>query len=366
MQGVHFVAGTPNAYIQKPGLLSSAGEWIAKYGKRIVIITGTKSWASAGDRLIASLEAAHIAYEIIRYRGECSYNEVDRIRELVKPEVELIVGVGAGKVIDVAKKLSNDINKPLVTISTLAATCAAVTNLSVMYTDEGVYVDFPVFYRNTLLTLIDTEVIAAAPVRYLVAGIGDTIAKWFESVACSEGKPQNLPTLGGVQAAKLCYDALLLHSGAAIEDAKAGRASEALQQVIDAIILFSGLVGGLGEDNCRSAAAHAVHNGLTAIHDLHGAYHGEKVAYCILVQLALEGQPKEEISRLLGFYKQIGLPCTLADLGLTRELSVEEWQDVVRVSLSPDGTMGNMPFPVTGDSLKTAIGQVEQWNTIGV
>ncbi|WP_165452324.1 iron-containing alcohol dehydrogenase family protein [Paenibacillus thalictri] len=361
MNGVHFVAGTPNAYIQEPGLLRTAGEWIARYGKRIFIVTGTKSWNQAGEALSQSLDEAEVAYEVAPYRGECSYAEVARLQELVGPGVELIVGVGAGKVIDTAKKLSNDMNIPLVTIPTLAAQCAAVTNLSVMYTDEGVYVDFPVFYRNSLLTLVDTELLAAAPVRYLVAGIGDTIAKWYEATASATGKPHNLPTIGGLQAAKLCFDTLIAHSKQAVADAREGKASDALAQVIDAVILFSGIVGGLGEDNCRSAAAHAVHNGLTAIPDTHHAYHGEKVAYGILVQLALENRPTAEIAELLDFYKEIGLPLKLRELGIERELTPQDWDNMAKVALSPDGTMGNMPFAVTEESVIEAIRRVELW-----
>jgi glycerol dehydrogenase len=362
MNGVHFVAGTPNAYIHEPGLLHSAGEWVGKYGKRVFIVTGNKSWAAAGGKLTASLEKAGVAYEVVRYRGECSYGEVDRLRELIDPAVDLIVGVGAGKVIDTAKKISNDVNRPLIAIPTLAATCAAVSNLSVMYTDEGIYLEFIVYYRNTLLTLVDTELLSQAPARYLIAGIGDTLAKWYESVACSTGKTLNLPTIGGVQAARLCFDTLLQDSRQAIADAREHRASRALQNVIDAVILFSGLVGGLGEDNCRSAAAHAVHNGLTTLPEMHRAYHGEKVAYGILVQLALEGRPDAEIRELTALYRDIGLPLSLKDMGLERELTEREWNELARVSMSPEGTMANMPFEVTSTMLHAAIQQVEHWN----
>ncbi|WP_438445351.1 iron-containing alcohol dehydrogenase family protein [Gorillibacterium sp. sgz5001074] len=361
MQGSHYVAGTPNAYIQEPGLIGRAGEWISRFGRKVFLVTGVKSWEAAGAKLADSLERAGINYRVERYGGECTYGEADRLKQLVEPGTELIVGVGAGKVTDTAKKLANDLSLPLVTIPTLAATCAPVTNLSIMYTEEGVYMDFPVFYRNTLLTLVDTEVIAAAPPRYLAAGIGDTIAKWVESKACSTGKPQNLPTIGGVQTAKLIFDTLLADSEQALEDARAQRPTPELQRVIDAVILFSGMVGGLGEDNCRSAAAHAVHNGLTTLPEMHAAYHGEKVAYGILVQLALERRPEEEIRELTGFYRSIGLPVKLRDMGLDRPLTGREMEELIRVSLSPEGTMANMPFPVTGESLAEAIRQVEAW-----
>jgi glycerol dehydrogenase len=360
MNGVHFVLGSPNAYIQEPGILRKAGEWIGEYGKSVFIVTGTRSWASCGERLTASLDEAGIAYDVQRYRGECSYEEVARLKQLVASGTELICGVGGGKVMDTAKALANQLNKPFVAVPTIAATCAAVANLSIMYTEEGVYIHFPVYVRGTLLCLVDTEVIAKAPVRYLAAGIADTLAKWIEAPMSASGKRKNLPTIGGLQMAKLVYDTLLQDSAQAIEDSGNGVPSEALERVIDANILFSGLVGGLGEDNCRSAAAHAIHNGLTVIPETHEAYHGEKVAYGILVQLVLENRPQHEIDELRSFYKRIGLPLRLNELGIERELSAAELQEVARISLLPESTMGNMTFPVTSDMVIQAIRRVEE------
>jgi glycerol dehydrogenase-like iron-containing ADH family enzyme len=170
-----------------------------------------------------------------------------------------------------------------------------------------------------------------------------------------------LPTIAGVQMAKLCFDTLMQESKEAIADAQEHHYSDKLQKVIDTVILLSGIVGGLGEDNCRSAAAHAVHNGLTALPEMHHAYHGEKVAYGVLVQLALEQRPESEIRELITFYREIGLPIKFTDLGIDRPLTQQEMDEVVKVSLSPEGTMSNMPFPVTAESLIAAIHQVENW-----
>ncbi|CAG7632878.1 Glycerol dehydrogenase [Paenibacillus solanacearum] len=359
MNGVHFVLGSPNAYIHEPGILHKAGEWMGQYGRSAFIITGEHSWNSCGERMTASLDEAGLRYDVHKYRGECSYEEVSRLQALVAPDTDLICGVGGGKVMDTAKALANAMGKPFVAVPTLAATCAAVANLSVMYSEEGVYLHFQVFYRGTLLCLVDTDIIAQAPVRYLSAGIADTLAKWIEAPMSATGKKQNLPTIGGLQAAKLCYDTLLQYSAQAMEDARQGIPSEALQHVIDANILFSGLVGGLGEDNCRSAAAHAIHNGLTVIPESHEAYHGEKVAYGILVQLVLENRPQSDLDEVLDFYKSTGIPYRLEQLGIRRELTEQELQEIARISLLPESTMGNMPFPVTADSVVDAIRKVE-------
>lgn len=362
MNGVHFVLGSPNAYIHEPGILHKAGEWMGQYGKSVFIITGEKSWASCGDRITKSLDDKGIRYEVHKYRGECSYEEVDRLQTLVASDTELICGVGGGKVLDTAKAVANNSGKSFVAIPTLAATCAAVANLSIMYTEDGVYIDFPVFMKGTLLCLVDTEVIAKAPPRYLGAGIADTLAKWIEAPMAASGKKHNLPTVGGLQAAKLCYDTLLQFSAQAMEDTRKGKTSEAIQHVIDANILISAMVAGLGEDNCRSAAAHSIHNGLTAIPETHQAYHGEKVAYGILVQLVLENRDQQEIDEILKFYKEINLPYRLEHLGINRVLSEEEWNEIARISLLPASTMGNMNIPVSHEMVVDAMKKVEEWS----
>lgn len=359
MNGVHLVMGTPNAYMQEVGLIHAAGEWIAKWGKRIFIVTGEASWESVNKKLTASLDRAGIVYEYAVYEGECSYNEIERLSAMVLEGTELIVAVGAGKVTDIAKKLSHDLKLPFIAIPTLAATCAAATNLSVMYTDEGHYYDSQVFLNNTLLVLIDTDVVAKAPPRFLIAGIGSTLATWYEASACSSDKRHNVPTISGLQAAKLGYDTIMKYGVTAIEDARQENASFALQQVVDAIVLCGGMVSGLGEDNCRWAAAHAIYNGLITLPQQQ-ALHGEMVAYGTLVQLILEGRQPAEINELLAFYKLIGLPVKLQQLGIDYPFEEVE-KDWMSAVLSAAGTIGNMPFEVTAEALTMAVKQLEQW-----
>jgi glycerol dehydrogenase len=361
MNGVHFVAGTPNAYLQEVGLINAAGDWIAKYGKRIFVVTGTESWAQAGKKLTESLDRTDITYDVAVYSGECTYREINRLEALVELEVELIVGLGGGKVMDTAKKLSDAVRRPFVAVPTLAGSCAAATNLSAMYSEDGLFMEDAIFYRNSLLVLVDSDLIARAPARYLTAGIGGALAKWYESTASSSGKRQDLPTIGALQATRLSYDTLLQTGIQAVEDARQHRASLALQKVIDAIILFSGMTVGLGEDNCRPAAAHAVYIGLQSIVDIKHSLYGEKVAYGLLIQLALEQRPESECRELLAFYKAIGLPRKLRELGLQRPLEEAEIEEWIRLSLSPVGMMGNMPFEVTAEQLLHALHKVESW-----
>ncbi len=362
---MHLVQGTPNSYIQEAGILKQAGSWLSKFGKSIAIITGQKSFAAVDPTFTASLDEANLTYQIYRYQGECCQEEVDRLKQLLPPNVDLVAGVGGGKVIDTAKALAAQTGSELATIPTLAATCAAVTPLSVMYAPDGVYRGFTVWPRNSVLTLVDTDVIAHSPTRYLVAGIGDTLAKWYEALMSSSGKYKNAPTEAGLLMAKLCLDLLLMNSESAIEDINSNRPSEALEKVTDAIILISGSVGGFGETNCRSAAAHAVHNGLSVLPESHHALHGEKVAWGILVQLAIEEKSDKEIIELVEFYKTCGLPYSLEKLGIDyTRLDEKLLSEIARVSLLPESTMDSMPFPVTIQMVLNAIDRVEQLSRV--
>ncbi len=78
----------------------------------------------------------------------------------------------------------------------------------------------------------------------------------------------------------------------------------ALENIIEANTLLSGI----GFESGGLAAAHAIHNGFTALTgDIHHLTHGEKVAYGTLVQLFLENRPKEVLDKYIRFYQQIGM-----------------------------------------------------------
>ncbi len=132
------------------------------------------------------------------------------------------------------------------------------------------------------------------------------------------------------------------------------------QEVVDASVLMAGVIGGIGGAQCRTVAAHAVHNGLTHLLSSHGALHGEKVAYGILVQLRLEemvqGNQLAATSRqqLLKFYSEIGLPQTLADLGLDG-ITIAELKHAADIACLPASDLHRLPFMVAPSQLMAAM-----------
>ena len=121
--------------------------------------------------------------------------------------------------------------------------------------------------------------------------------------------------------------------------------------MVDASVLLAGVIGGLGGAQCRTVAAHAVHNALTHLEDCHHTIHGEKVAYGILVQLRLEEIVQHNQlaatarQQLLSFYREIGLPQTLADLGLG-DISLGQLQQAAEFACGPNSDIHHLPFPV--------------------
>jgi glycerol dehydrogenase len=205
------------------------------------------------------------------------------------------------------------------------------------------------------LLILDYSLIQTAPPRTLVAGIGDALAKWYEASVSSGSSPLTL-IIAAVQQARVLRDILFQKSATALKEP----GSEDWREVVDASVLLAGVIGGLGGAQCRTVAAHAVHNGLTHIPAAHDAIHGEKVAYGILVQLRLEemvqGNQLAASARqqLLKFYAEIGLPQTLDDLGLGN-ITLAELRGAAEIACKPNSDIHRLPFEVVPEQLMAAM-----------
>ncbi|MCV9879990.1 oxidoreductase [Brenneria izbisi] len=244
----------------------------------------------------------------------CSENEVARLVARAGEHCPVVVGIGGGAVLDTAKVVARKVGAPLVAIPTIAATCAAWTPLSVWYDDNGQALSFEIFTDANHLVLVEPRIILAAPPEYLLAGIGDTLAKWYEAMVLSpQPDTLSLTVRLGLQTALDIRDVLLRQSAAAMAAVARGELTQDFLDVVDAVIAGGGMVGGLGERYTRVAAAHAVHNGLTVLPQTEKFLHGTKVAYGILVQSALLGDDAT-LHQLHDAFKVLGLPTSLAAL----------------------------------------------------
>jgi len=288
-------------------------------------------------------------------QGECTRAEIGRIVDAAqRAKCATILGAGGGKVLDAARAAAAQLRLPLIICPTIASTDSPCCAISVIYNEEGVFEEGIVHGRNPILVLVDTKVIVHAPLRTLVAGMGDALSTLFEARACVAGKKPNTRggscTMSALALAELCYRTLLADGVEALRSAERKEVTPALERIIEANILLSGL----GFESAGLAAAHAVHNGLTVVPGSQTFLHGEKVAFGVLVQLMLEKAELEQVKEVLGFCRSIGLPTTLAEIGCG-DLSQEMLSKVAIRATLPGEWMKNEPFPVDSKMVERAI-----------
>ena len=348
---------SPSRYTQGKNATAVLGTEMAGLGLSgpALVVGGRSPIRLLSETWRRTFAEAGIVYAVHEFAGECSLTEIERIKLAAKQHrSQVVVGAGGGKVLDAARAAAADLNLPVVNCPTVASSDAPCSALSVIYTDEGV-VEASRFYRkNPDLVLVDTQVIALSPPRLLVAGMGDALATWFEAKTCVEGRVKNLrgglSTQAVLALAKLCYRTLLSDGAEALRAVQTQVVTPALERLVEANTLLSGL----GFESSGLAAAHAIHNGLTTASATHGYLHGEKVAFGLLAQLVLEGQPRLVLRRVLGFATEVGLPITLAEIGLT-ELPREQLQRIADRATAEGETIHNEPFGVQPDMVADAI-----------
>lgn len=349
------VIGSPSRYVQGRGELAHLYEHCEKYGKDLFVLVSSSGKKRVEAKIAQSVEGtgAKVVYET--FNGECSQKEIDRVVEAFKASgCSVVVGIGGGKIHDTAKAAAYYAGAPVVIVPTIASTDAPCSALSVIYTDEGVFDRYLFLPANPTVVLVDTDIVAAAPARLLVSGMGDALATYFEARACQASGASNCVggkvTLAAMSLARLCYETLLADGLKAKLAVERHVCTKAVENVIEANTYLSGV----GFESGGLAGAHAIHNGLTAIPETHSLYHGEKVAFGTLVQLVLENAPLEELEEVLEFCTEVGLPTTLADLGVENPTQ-EQLMEVAKLACADADTLHNMPFPVDADSVYAAI-----------
>jgi glycerol dehydrogenase len=348
---------SPSRYTQGKNATASLGLEMAALGLRgpALILAGRSAIRLLATTWERTFHEANLNHTLVPFSGECSLAEIERVKGAARQhDARTIIGAGGGKLLDTARAVAADLGLPVVNCPTVASSDAPCSALSVIYTDEGVFQEYRFYRKNPDLVLVDTQVIAQGPPRLLVAGMGDALATWFEAKTCVSGHVKNMrggaSTQSALALAELCYRTLLEDGAGALRAVQTQVVTPALERLVEANTLLSGL----GFESSGLAAAHAVHNGLTAAPATHDYFHGEKVAYGLLVQLILEGQPRSVLEPVLHFASQVGLPVTLAEIGLV-DFPVEVLQQVAARATAKGETIHNEPFEVRPDMVADAI-----------
>ena len=328
------------------------------YGKKVAIIGGKRALAAASEAIAAAAEKAGL--EVIGtfwYGGEASRENMEMLQPQIA-EADMIFAVGGGKAIDTCKVLAQESDRPFFTFPTIASTCAACTSLGIVYHPDGSLREYSFSKIPPNHIFINTQVIAEAPEIYLWAGMGDTMAKHYESTVSSRGHVPAHSDAMGITLSSMCAAPIVRWGQKALADCKANTVTNELTEVILGIIISTGFVSNFVQVDYTTGMAHAVYNGFTVLPSTehYGHLHGEVVSYGILVLLTADKQ-YEERDKVYQFNRSIGLPVCLTDIHATPD----DLEKVTAKALAGIDVRV-WPYPVSAETIVGAIMELEEYH----
>ncbi len=348
----------PRKYVQGRGVLAELGDCLKPLGHKALVLWDECVKKIVGDTVAASLAAAGIELVDVVFHGEATGDERGRVGKIARESgADISVGVGGGKVLDVAKAVAVDAGLKMVTCPTIASNDSPTSAASVWYDENHNFIGFDCWPFNPDLVLVDSQIVAGGPVRAFVAGMGDALSTWIEAEAAKKSRANNIaggqPTMAAMALARLAFDTLIDYGLDAMRDVELGLVTPAVEKVIEANVLLSGL----GFESGGLATAHMIGNMLSNMPECQeaGMMHGEKVGFGIVSQLCLDDDyDVDDKYAVFDFQVHLGLPVTFADLhleGISRQ----------RLMAFAEGCVGegslchNHPFKVTAADLVDAM-----------
>ncbi len=356
------IFGGPHRYFQGPGALDRLGQAAAPFGLRPLLVADEFILGQLGARLERSLRESGLDPVVRSFSGEITYPAIDALKLSLEGIVPAIaIGVGGGKSLDAAKAVARQLDIDVITVPTIASNDSPTSASIAMYDDQHVMISVDRLARSPQAVIVDTELIARAPVHFLRAGIGDALSKKFEADGCFAGTGitpfGTRPLATAIAIADACYRTLRENAEAALEAVARQQVTDALEATVEATVLMSGL----GFENGGLSLAHSLTRGLVKARDAKNAIHGAHVAWGLLVQLAAEGRDDDFISDLRAFNGRTSLPRTLAELGMDHPTE-DEIDEIARWTMTAPH-LTNLGVRLTQDMVGDAIRRIERFQT---
>ncbi|MBM3882477.1 MAG: glycerol dehydrogenase [Verrucomicrobia bacterium] len=353
---MYFTFLAPRKYVQGRNVLREAGAHFSKVGKKPVVLWDARVKALVGERMLSSLKEAGLEPHEVEFRGDSTKAEAARVAQLARDHsADMVVGVGGGKTLDTAKAAAAQASVKMVSVPTLASTDSPTSSYTVWYDEKGACQGFESWGVNPDLVLVDSQVIAEAPVRAFVAGMGDALSTWVEAEVVHTTRGQNLAggraTMVAMAIARLGYETLLQYG----LEAKRAVEQKVVTHAVEKIIEANTLMSGLGFESCGVATAHMIANCLPGFPECRQLMHGEEVAFGVISQLCLdENMPTAEMHRIVDFLIALGLPVSFSELGL-EGVARDRLKSIGEVCAGSGSLCHAHPFKVTPEKVVDAM-----------
>ncbi len=359
-----YAIGFPRLYLQGYGIINQLGKEVERFGTSALIVADEFVLNTFSEVIFDSFKDTQVKYNTLLFKGECSPSQIDFMsEEAEKLNCDVLIGIGGGKTLDLIKGIALTINLPLVIVPTIASNDAPTSRVIVTYTDKGEFIGPRFLKLNPECILVDSQIITNAPPRFFACGIADALATYYEAQQCLKKGANNFyngqQTIIAKSIAKTCNDTIWENAVQAYEDVKQKKCTEAVEKVIEANILLSGV----GFEGCGVAAAHAVGLSLSILEaqygDAKGIMHGEEVALGIIAQFVLEGRSEKEIDELHELYLKLDLPIHFSQVGIS-DFSDEKKAQVAKAACKPTSRIWNMAVEISEESVIQALNIVEK------
>ncbi len=346
----------PRKYVQGPGVLSELGTYVEILGKKVLVLWDSFVKDLVGQTVLKSLKDASLDVVEVDFQGDTTREESARLVEIItKQGIEVVIGVGGGKTLDTVKAAAIETNRRIVTCPTIASTDSPTSAATVWYDQEGNCTGFDCWPFNPDLVMVDSKIIAQGPTRAFVAGMGDALSTGVEAAVADRTNSKNLSgavsTRAAMTLAKLAYDILMEYGIEAKRAVEVNALTPAVEKVIEANVLLSGL----GFESGGLASAHMIANCLPSFPECHGLMHGEEVSFGIITQLCMDDDILvEQIHEIVDFQIAIGLPVTFAELNL-EGITRERLKTIGDICAGEGSLCHHHPFDVTSDLVVDAM-----------
>ncbi len=346
----------PRKYVQGRGVLGEVGTYLKMLGTKPLVLWDPCVKEIVGQTVLASIRDAGLEVVDVEFQGEATREERDRVVAIARDQgADVSVGIGGGKALDVAKGVAVEAGLKMVTCPTIASNDSPTSAASVWYDADHNFIGFDCWPFNPDIVLVDTQVIAEGPVRAFVAGMGDALATWIEAAAAYKSRAANIaggnPTMAAMAIAELCYTTLLEHGLDAKRAVEHNVVTPAVEKVVEANVLLSGL----GFESGGLATAHMIANLLSNVPECKDLMHGEKVGFGIITQLCLDDEVDvDEVLAVVDFQIEVGLPVTFADVNL-EGVSRDRLRQIGEVCAGEGSLCHNHPFEITPESVVDAM-----------